>query len=666
MTDTLAPDTPVTDAAQLVDPQAVADLMAALERVFRIGVYYPSGHVMCDRAADHFLSSLRRTLGKAPALRFTLAGGVLHLQDVPLDPELRGVAGFRDLLALLGISGAVIDSNVSADELHRFVTLLLHHRNQVKGAHRFQQVQIEGLPPTIAVEHLEFTAREVDPDEVAEGGGDVRNPTVESLLTDLARHGLGAEDLERCRRLLEAIPDYLKRQGPDGAALPQVSWEDVELLLVRAARSVAGTPASPGDPGSAPAGIGRAGLDALTAIFQALGERADAENPREAIDLLLTLSRRSAPSAPEDGGPTRPQPARSAEAECVPVATLRAALDGCAARAGGPVTLQGGSRSEELSILMQMLGTDQKLPVQVRLQKRIRDIVRTGLAPDEWAIAAAGIRTLADPEAEERLFGPLVVLTDALRASGEASVLAFLRDVCAPCAPAQHGMFWPFLVNEILLEGRRRDPQAFADVCTLAGALDEQAMQDRLPRLESLPALRERRCAPGAFTPPPPELHRVFALVLGSAHAEMVGERLLDGLRHNPPNWLAEAVIPLMTRYQHKYRRFLIEVLRLRDEEEPGRTLLEAAGRIAADHLPALTFRDGDQEWLPRTLRALAALSVAGGEEILRTIVDQRRWFIIHAWPETCRQAARDTLASWRQRARTAPSPSAPATEASP
>ena len=648
MTATQTPDLERLDEGQIVDPQAVVDLMAALERVFRIGVYYPSGHAMCDEAAADFLKAFERTLGKAPSLRFALTGGVLHLQDTPLDEDLRGVTGFREILALLGISGVVFDSNMSAGELHRFVMQLLAYRNRVKGAHRFQQVEVEDLPLSIAVEHLQFTAHEVEQeDDEDDEGGDPSNPTLETLLTALARQGLGAQELARCRKLLEAIPGYLKDTNLEGSALPQVGWQDVQKLLLRAARV---TEEAGADDRGGPS-KSHVNLDALTAIFKTLSERAEAENPRQAIDLLLNLSRRDMmPGGAGEDATARPKPQRSPEIEAWPIQDLRIALDACTVRASAPLELRSGTPAEELSILLQMLDRDHKLPVQVRMQKRLRDIARTGLQPEEWEIAAAGMRNLADPEQEERLFGPLLTLTDALRDSGSVSVLAFLRDVCAGCDPVRQALLWPFLVNEILLEGKHKDAVAFADACRLAGALEDQAMQARLPRLESLAALREGRCARGAFTPPPRELDRVLALVLGSVHADCVGECLLDGLRQQPPNWLAEAVVPLIRRYEPKHRHFMIEALRMADDQEPGKALLESAGRLVGENLPGLTFHDGSEPWLPNTLRSLATLNVPGGAAQLQRIVDQRRWFVWPAWPKTCRRAALDTLASWQQR----------------
>ncbi len=125
---------------QTVDPMAAADLVAALDRVFRIGVYYPSGHAMCDQAAEEFTRAMGRTLGKAPSLRFEVAGGVLSLQELPLDPELRGVVDFLELMETLGVAAIEMDSNLLPCDLYEFVIGMLAYRNEIKGAREFQQL----------------------------------------------------------------------------------------------------------------------------------------------------------------------------------------------------------------------------------------------------------------------------------------------------------------------------------------------------------------------------------------------------------------------------------------------------------------------------------------------------------------------------------------------
>lgn len=435
--------------AQLVDPQAVADLMAALERVFKIGVYYPSGHAMCDQAAAQFMQTLERALGKAPSMHFEASSKGLALQGLLLENDLRGVKDFLDLLTGLGIATVDMESHVTAEDLHEFVTRLLAYRNRIKGARDFQQVVVEGMPATIHVEHLEFTARDAEDAEDDEDSGDVSQPSVEAFLATLAKRGLDANQISRCRKLLKAIPGYLSQQSLDSAALPQVTWSDVEKLLVKAVKVKEPEPGKEDEERSG----SHVNLDALTAIFKTLGKHQEDASSREAIDLLLTHLHRAAPEHMEAKGEAKKKPVPAKDLDLMPMSDLRAAIDGCGKQATGPTRLMTEGRAEEISILMQMLGGDQKLKVQARIQKQIRDVARSPLTPDEWAVAVAGTRQLLDPEHEDRVLGPMVILTEALRTSEHASVLVFLRDVARDCAPEQTALLWPFLVNEALVEG---------------------------------------------------------------------------------------------------------------------------------------------------------------------------------------------------------------------
>ena len=626
--------------AQIVDPQAVADLMAALERVFKIGVYYPAGHSMCDQAADQFLQTLARTLGKAPSMRFSASSKGLALQGLVLENDLRGVKDFLELLTGLGIAAVDMDSNVDAADLHDFVTRLLAYRNHIKGARDFQQVIVEDMPSTIHIEHLEFTARDIEDADDDEDSGDISQPSIENFLATLAKRGLDAQQISRCRKLLKAIPGYLRTQDLDSAALPQVTWSDVEKLLVKAVQVKAPTPGKENEERSG----SHVNLDALTAIFKSLGKHQEDASSREAIDLLLTHLHRAAPAHMEASGEAKKKQVPAKDLDLMPKSELRAAIKDCGEQATEPPRLMTEGRAEEISILMQMLGGDQKLKVQVRIQKQIRDIARSPLTPDEWAIAVAGTRQLLDPEHADRVLGPMVILTEALRTSEHASVLVFLRDVARDCSPEQNGLLWPFLVNEALVEGRLKEPEAFAEVCALAALPDEETMKDQLPRLETLSVLRDKRCARDVFSPPPLTLCKVLALVLNSSHAAFIGERLLGGLRREPLGWLSEAVVPLLGQFQAKHRRFLTEVLLQADKERISKSLTDNAGRIIVEALPALSGGERKESWVPTTVRALARLSVPGRQRVLTDIAHTRKYVFFHEWPGAPREAAREVL----------------------
>ncbi len=495
----------------IVDPEAVVDLMVALERVFKIGVYYPSGHAMCDQAADLFLRALTKVIAKAPALRFECGRENLSVQGFELDLAMRGVRGFLGLLNEVGISAVEFDSTVTAADLHRFVTQMLHYRNRIKGAHDFQQVIVDGMPPTIAVEHLEFVARDVGAGEGCgpdggPGGGDAANPSLEALLATLLKHGLTPQEMARCRRLLEAVPGYLQENRLTGVALPQVSWADVERLLLRAAKQ----PSGGSGEGTGNARAPSTNLDALAAIFASLGEKHGTADPHQAIDLLVALSRRTPPSPdPETtaDAASLPKPAAAPPVtrEDQPIADLRAALAACAEKDVGALQFEAENRGEILTILMQMLQRDQKPQAQLRIQKQLRDILRSPLQPAERAIAVAGTQDLLGLGGADRLHGALRIITEALRSSEHSAPLRFLCDVVRGRPREDLLRLWPFLVNELLLTGSRNDMEIFEEACDAAARPTPAEMEAGLPVLETLESLRDRRCARDVFAPPPTE-----------------------------------------------------------------------------------------------------------------------------------------------------------------
>ena len=635
---------------QYVDPQVLADLMAALERVFKIGVYYPAGHAMCDQAADGFLQVMAQTLGKAPSLRFEACGGRLSLQGTTLDPESRGVESFLDLIGGLGIAVVEIDSNVTASDLHEFVTRLLAYRNQIKGARDFQQVVIEGMPLTVTIEHLEFMTREiVETDDGESGMGDRSQPTIEALLATLAQNGLTPEELRRCRKMLEAIPGYLEGNFRDTGGLPQVSWSEVEKLLMTAARTTLEPKDSCQDQ-PRERSSSHMNLDALTSIFRTLGHKSDEGSPREAIDLLLTQLHRPTPKNEEDSGKPRPKPKPKPMSELMPVNELVVAIAACGREAESETPqLMAESRAEELSILLQMMRYDQKRSVQARIQKRLRDITRTSLSHEEWEIAVAAAQDILDPEREELTCASLQLLMDAVRSSGTQSGLAFLRDVSEGCSAAQIDLLWHFMLNEILLEGQRKHPESFATICTLVARPDREAMQERLGRLENLEAITKKRCARDVVTPIPPELYPVFSLLMGSSRASYLGGRIFEGLKRQPVGWLCRAILPLVKHYEPRYRRFIEEILLQAGRDDVSPALSEAAVRIVAEHLPNLGPRERHESWVPDTLRAVGRLQAASGRQILEEVLGARQFLIFHIWPHTCRQAARSSLAQLRR-----------------
>lgn len=632
---------PEATLATIVDPDAVADLMVGLERMFKIGVYYPAGHSVRDQAAEHFLTSLARVVRQARSLRIEWDGERLAVQGFALDPGQRGVAPFREYLVDLGIDTIEIDPRIGAADLHQFVTRMLALRTRVKGALEFQSIVIDELPATISVSQRTFLAREVRGGLVNDlQGGDDAHPTLEAVLASMQARGLAPEEIERCRVLLAQAADHLRDDGLDGTALPQVAWTDVQTLLERAVRQDNDAPAFLRDRSAA-----MSDLNLLSSVFEALRTRTAADTPRREIDLLLTIAQRDASARVAPGASARVKAATVSEQ---PTEDLKAAVAAIAPPNAATRDLAAANRGEILSILMQMLARDQKPAAQLRIQKDLRAILRAGVNADERAVVVAGMRNLLSLGDEERLYGALRIVLEALRTTPGTSPLRMLDDVAQDRPDVDTLVLWPAVVNELLLSGGRSDPEAFATACALVARPTPPEMQAMLPRLETLEALRDHRCARDVFMPPATELYRVFAVLLRSPHAAFIGAQLIGGLRLKPLNWVAEATTPLLAEFRPPHRRFLVDLLKLDQAETVPPAVAERAGRILAESLPVLARESRNQPWVAKAILATARLPVPEADDLLRRIIRARHHLVCHEWPEASRRAAKQALAARR------------------
>ncbi len=641
MKDTNATTAVLEEEPQTVDPMAVADLVAALETVFRIGVYYPPGHAMCDQAAEKFTRAMGRTLGKAPSLRFEVAGGVLSLQELPLDPELRGVADFLELMETLGVAAIEMDSNLLPSDLYEFVIGMLAYRNEIKGAREFQQLVIEDMPPTIHVEHLEFLVPEIE--EPAEDcSGDTSQPRLETLMGALRKQGLDNDQVNQCRQLMQAIPGYLTQAKLDGANLPQVTWKDVEKLLLNSVRTKPGR--SSDDDDNAPSTHDN--LNALTAIFSTLN-KSQTNNHRTAIDLLLSVSRRDIPSDFQDGNQPKPpsKPKPESTADLIPIADIRAAIEQFEDHPDGELTLTSEGHCEYLTILFQLLKQEQTQAIQSRIQKGFHDILRDTLLTREGDILVAGARQLLELAKPERVFGSMQMLTNLVRSSKSTSAIVFLRDVALDLETGQLALLWPFLVNETLQNGPGDQHEAFAQVTALAANVDEAVRSAGMEQLKDLSALQNKHCARGILANPSPEWCHLLAWLLDTPSGVFLGAPIMEELRRRPLAWICEAVLPLLPRFIPEHRDFLVGILQQAGHDNPSNELIDQAGELVAEHLPDLPRDQRNEPWVPVTLRQVSALRMTGRVRFLKSVMQSRKFLIIPEWPRACRKAAAEALA---------------------
>ncbi len=610
-TDSAEPDGVAGPDSVAVDPLALAELMPAFERLIRIGVYYPTGHPCCDLAATSVRSAIQLVVAKAPDLHIEAQRDALYVQGVDLDPESRGVAGFKRLLDEVGIVDLSIDPDITSEDLHTFVTRLLELRQEARSARSFTQLSIEGMPPSVRIRDREFLARRREQEYHADDVG--TGPGLETLMAALQGHGLNRRQLALCQRFLEALPQHLENHRVGGGALPQTTWQDVESLLVKAVRQRSFERAS----NAAQQLAIRKNLGSLVALFEEIGDESANENWREAVDLLLSLNERPRTGVAGTAQGDAMMVADENEPEIE--ADLRAELGNLPVAVGAPVTLLPGDHLEELSVLMQVLQRELPLSSVARVQRRLREILHPPISDDELMAVAGGVRGILEQPASNHVDVQTSLVIEILR---QVAPDAPPRLVCAltgALPEERRSALWPFAVNELLMAGSAVPPDQHQLLVEFVAAdITPEELAALAPRIDRLEALRDRRANRTAARRLPSILFPHFGALFEASGKQVLGEWLLESLRQSPPCRTSRAVVPLLQKVRPAHREFLVAALRQSEDDETRSALHAGAGLILAGELPELPRDQRQEDWV------IAAVKLAEHARCARSRTDPR------------------------------------------
>ncbi|MCI5119883.1 MAG: hypothetical protein D3908_01560 [Candidatus Electrothrix sp. AUS4] len=225
--------------------------------------------------------------------------------------------------------------------------------------------------------------------------------------------------------------------------------------------------------------------------------------------------------------------------------------------------------------------------------------------------------------------------------------MLFLRDICQRLTMTEFATCWPFLVNELLVQGPYKDPEIFQELCNVCKGFPQQRMRKRLSQLKQLDALSEKKIALDVFSPPPPELSSLLVVLLGSSQAAYISERLIKGLREQAIGWLDRAVIPFLDSHSSEDQGFLLELFRQVNPSKPSQNLTSIGGQIIVERLPAIPIEQRREQWVINSIEALSQIRVRGVQNLLSSIVLSRNYLVIPEWPRAARRAARKGLQSY-------------------
>jgi hypothetical protein len=393
-------------------------------------------------------------------------------------------------------------------------------------------------------------------------------------------------------------------------------------------------------------------LNALSAIFHSLESEFRDKESKETINLLVSIFGSSSPNKKHlEGNKDRAKGMR--HADNISVQSAQELQLFVSKNFLPPEILQQLNeidRREELAILLQLLQFKQEASIENKIGQNLRDILSTAMNDREVEILVRGVQDLALKMDHNRFFDALQLLTILSRSAKNFSSQQFLLMICQKIAPPTQASLWPIIVNEVLAFGLNVDQKAFTDLIAIASALPGREMKERWPELETMDRFQEKKIAAEIFDPDLENTFPLFAFLLETSLKQEIGARILTSLRRKSPDWLMEAVAPLLQLAIPHHMKFLQIYLSVAQQKYFSDTLRTAAGTLIVQHLPELSEHQRRESWVVKTIQATTELQIAETRSLLERIRDEKHMIIVPKWPSACRHAATAALKRLRRR----------------
>ncbi len=629
----------------LADPATLNEFISSLQRLFKIGIYYPKGHAILDKATNRFMMLLAALAGDNPSVTLQDFGNTLLLEGAEIDPKHPFVKEFKIILSTLGIKAITIDREISMPELHVFVRKMISFKAKIVAAKEFSRIEVEQFPHSIEVKLKEFLARE-DGSLSDESFGQATE-NLSSFIESLTSYGLKGHEIEQCKELLEVLPAKLTQSNIDMSALPHASWDDVARLLARAVSLDKRDEEDIRDRVTT-----HTHINALASILRKLEQETKDKKSQESINLLVSIIRRPLTDADieiaedEDVGgrifPDKP----SLTVDQVQEFTLKNRLH--------PKVLQGipesSAQNETLSILMLLAQHNQTLQTQIRMQQIFREILSSKFTETRWEILSSGLHDIISQGNRTRVSSTIKLMVDPLRRSSHGNSLHLFFLTAQLCDSNEGKILWPYIVNEILVSGSNVDQQSYQYLCQFAANLPAGEMLAALPQLQLLESYQDNLIAPDIFNAVPRRCYPFFAFLYKTEIAPYIGERVMGGLRRHPPDWLIKAIVPLLDLSKQDHKVFLYSYLRQAVQRSLPTALKSVAAKIITASLAELPVEKRGETWVQNTISSLAQLQTAETRAFLDQIAKERKLLFIPEWPAECRNAAELALQAGTKR----------------
>jgi hypothetical protein len=614
-------------------------------RVFKIGIYYPVGHVVLDQAASKCIQQLREISGKATSVKISIDKTSIYVENEKIPIAIGSAKELHHLFYHLGILAVVIDRIVSHKELLQFVKSLLNWRMELETALSLVSFSVEELPASIHVEQQKFEVDEasIREDESVDDGEE----KLDDICSSLKEQGLTGQQAGQCRDLLLTLSKTSSSKRLDLKGFPNATWEDVQTLLYQI---VTGSYSK--ETGNFRS-VAKTDINVISSIFQSLERGLIDSKSKETIQFLVSHL---------TGRKDLEDTAKNSEYAIATKKTLErynsekmeiSEIKKFVYDNNIPISILGqltaADRSEPLSIYLQLVVTCKNKELLRSILENIQKIAATDLAERERDVLISGIKFLADFGSIELFSSSFKMIITTLRDSQTGRSLSFIVEFWAKMPHSSHMLLWPFVVNELLVVGMEEKRDNFFEVLEIASHMHSDGMKSMRPQLEEMDGFNQTPLADICFRSSCIYSYRLYAFLFETSVGDQLAAKVLEAFQKEPQDKLMEAVAPLLELDKTHHLEFVYNYLLQAHQKEPPLSLRMAGGEIILEYLQNITDESRNSDFLETTILATSSFYTKGIKDMLEQIVKEKKAVVIPLWPKKCRKAAENALFSLKR-----------------
>lgn len=609
-------------------------------RVFKIGIYYPVGHVVLDQAASKCIQQLREIAAKATSVKISIDKQDLFVDEVKIPSGLSAVKELHQIFYNIGISAAIIDRTVPHKDLLEFVKSLLNWRMELEATQALISFNVDELPASIKVEQQKFLVDEASiRDEEVVDDGKVK---LDELCSSLSDQGLTGEQVGQCRNLLKTLSKSSSVNRLDLKGFPNATWDDVQALLYQIV-----TGAYSKEAGQFRA-VARSDINVISSIFQSLERGLMDTKSKETIQFLIShlTGRNEVEEDPKNKETafTKQKAITDFHADKLPVAEIKKFVY----ENNIPVSILGqltsADRSEQLSIYLQLIVSTKNKELLEEIFLKLQKIIATDLNERERDVFIAGMKFMADYGSIDLFSRGFKMAIKTLRESHTGRSLEFIVDFWAKMPHASHLLLWPFVVNELLVVGMDEQRESFFEVLEIASHMHSDGMKSMKPQLEEMDGFNQTPLAETIFRSSYVYSYPLYAFLFETSLGDALSVKVLEAFKKEPQDKLMQAVAPILELENAHHLEFLYNYLLQAHQKEPPLSLKMAGGDLILEYLQNVNNEQRENEFLEATILATSLFYTKGMKDMLEKIVSERKAVVVPVWPKKCRKAAEASL----------------------